>query len=438
MLTLCGLYFAQGIPWGFVTVTLLAWLAKPEHGLTTEQLGPVIAVAALPWSFKFLWGPLMDRFPGGRFSRRFGRRRPWIIFAQSMAVLVFGAIWMCDDLPSMVWTEPPSEGWFWASIYPIAPGPLLLLILVGNVFVSLQDVAVDALAVDLLAEEERGVANGLMYGCSYLGTAVGGAGLGLVVARWGIGAGLLGQCILLATIMLLPILLRERPSVFDSVTPNDDLANKPIRRSVVVDLLRAFSLRSTILGAVIALGIKIGIGVLSVVFVNYLIKDGGWTQEEYTTYVGGYSVMLGLAGAILGGFLADRFGAKFMILLTSVLLAATWIGIGVVPDAVTSKPTIKAMLLAQEFILAVSSVSLFALFMGIAWPKVAATQFTAYMALMNFSVTIGSYTASVLDQQFTISQILIIAGLSQIAMTVPVLFIDPRQTREVLGDGVSK
>ena len=76
--------------------------------------------------------------------------------------------------------------------------------------------------------------------------------------------------------------------------------------------------------------------------------------------------------------------------------------------------------------------------MGIAWPKVAATQFTAYMALMNFSVTIGSYTASVLDQQFTISQILIIAGLLQIAMTVPVLFIDPRQTREVLGDGVSK
>ena len=71
MLTLCGLYVAQGIPWGFVTITFASWLAKPEQGITTGQLGPILAVATLPWSFKFLWGPLMDRFT----IRRLGRRR---------------------------------------------------------------------------------------------------------------------------------------------------------------------------------------------------------------------------------------------------------------------------------------------------------------------------------------------------------------------------
>ena len=70
LLTLCGLYVAQGIPWGFVTVTFAAWLAAPAQGMTTEQIGPILAVATLPWSFKFLWGPLMDRYTIASMGRR--------------------------------------------------------------------------------------------------------------------------------------------------------------------------------------------------------------------------------------------------------------------------------------------------------------------------------------------------------------------------------
>ena len=172
MLTLCGLYLAQGVPWGFVTVTFAAWLAEPEQGITAEQLGPILAVATLPWSFKFLWGPVMDRFT----IRSLGRRRPWIIFAQSAAILILGSMMLVNDLPNLVWTQTP-EGTGWLQVvYRLVPGPLAALILFANVFISLQDVAVDALAVDLLAENERGRANGLMYASNYLGTAIGGAG----------------------------------------------------------------------------------------------------------------------------------------------------------------------------------------------------------------------------------------------------------------------
>lgn len=471
MLTLCGLYVAQGIPWGFVTVTFAAWLATPEHGLTAKQIGPIMAVASLPWSFKFVWGPLMDRFT----LPSLGRRRPWILFAQGMAILVLGSMLLFEDLPGMVWTAAPNEGAFWTTIYKLVPGPLAAMILLANVFVSMQDVAVDALAVDLLKEEERGFANGMMYGCSYLGTALGGAGLGFLVARYGIRAGLLGQAVLLFLIMLLPLLIKERRPAGDVGPSADgptrtatlsatsaapaaaiDFGETPYRPpvsslqqaslpehvtsgqqpadSVLKNLLKAFSLRATILGVFVALGVKLGIGVLTAVFVDYLLKDGGWSQEDYTTVTGGYAVLLGLGGSILGGVLADKIGPKPMIIVSSGLIGVLWIGFGVHPTSLQSMSQVKGMLMGQEFLLSVLSVSLFSLFMSISWPRVAATQFTSYMALMNLSTTIGSYLAGRLSLNYSIPQLLIIAGILQVAMVAPVLLIDPKQTRLVLGD----
>ena len=477
MLTLCGLYVAQGIPWGFVTVTFAAWLAEPGQGITAAQLGPILAVATLPWSFKFLWGPLMDRFT----IPSMGRRRPWIIFAQSMAILILGSMAFIDDLPSLVWTEPPNDSGWMKVAFGLVPGPLAALILLANVFVSLQDVAVDALAVDLLAESERGVANGLMYASSYLGTAIGGAGLGFVVSRHGIQAGLAGQALLLGLIMLLPIFIRERraktasdPSLPDRNTDDQtgsqnhqqravvvnelpagslDLGVNPylppattdattagsvsasdqqVSQSVFLNLFRAFSLRATLLGAMIALGVKIGSGAITVVLVDYLMKEGGWTQAQYTNVTGGWAVMLGLGGSIAGGFLADKFGPKRLILSASLALGAMWIAIGSIPGALNSQATATLLLLGQELLLALLSVSLFALFMSISWPRIAATQFTTYMALLNLSTTIGSYSAGQLSSVFAITQILVLAGIVQMSIVLPVLLIDPKQTRRVL------
>ena len=113
MVTLCALYVAQGVPWGFTSVAFAAWLAQPQHNLTTEQLGPMLGVATLPWSFKFVWGPFMDRFT----IPSLGRRRPWIIFAQAMAIIVLGSLAFFDDLPGMVWTEAPEGSRLWGTIF---------------------------------------------------------------------------------------------------------------------------------------------------------------------------------------------------------------------------------------------------------------------------------------------------------------------------------
>ena len=159
----CAIYVAQGIPFGFVTVALAAWLAN--HGGGENAVGTIIALAVLPWSFKWLWGPVVD---SGLFGA-LGRRRPWLILAQSMMIVTALLLLLAGGNIALL-------GW---------------LVLLHNVFVALQVVAIDALAVDMLEGNERERASGMMYGSSYVGTMLGGAGLGLVMATFGLPTAIL-------------------------------------------------------------------------------------------------------------------------------------------------------------------------------------------------------------------------------------------------------
>ncbi|MEE2895584.1 MAG: MFS transporter, partial [Planctomycetota bacterium] len=77
LVVLCALYTAQGIPFGFRTITLATYLAG--EGLDSAAIGAIGMAATIPWGFKWVWGPFVDRFG----STRFGRRRPWILAAQT-------------------------------------------------------------------------------------------------------------------------------------------------------------------------------------------------------------------------------------------------------------------------------------------------------------------------------------------------------------------
>src|SRR5262245_18114213 len=94
-----------------------------------------------PFAFKWLCGPLIDSVS----IPRLGRRRPWILFALTMMAVTLGAaLWVSD---------------------PAREIDLLVSIELAHTIVNaMQNVAVDALAIDLLPENERGRANGLMYG----------------------------------------------------------------------------------------------------------------------------------------------------------------------------------------------------------------------------------------------------------------------------------
>ena len=59
--TFCALYVAQGIPWGFMLISLPAYLAS-EFQLDDTEIGNLKAIILIPWSFKLIWAPIMDNF----------------------------------------------------------------------------------------------------------------------------------------------------------------------------------------------------------------------------------------------------------------------------------------------------------------------------------------------------------------------------------------
>ena len=79
--TFTSLYFAQGIPIGLLDIAMPAWMAAQDF--SNSAIARFVAVVALPWAFKLIAGPFMDRFQ----YRPMGRRRPWVMGAQTGLVL---------------------------------------------------------------------------------------------------------------------------------------------------------------------------------------------------------------------------------------------------------------------------------------------------------------------------------------------------------------
>ena len=63
-----SMYFAQGIPYGLMNIAVPAWLAS--QGVGAGEIASFLAIIILPWAFKLLSGPLMDRYQFLAMGRR--------------------------------------------------------------------------------------------------------------------------------------------------------------------------------------------------------------------------------------------------------------------------------------------------------------------------------------------------------------------------------
>ena len=129
------LSFSSGLPLGLVWIAIPDWMR--DIGIDIRIVG-LFTLAQAPWTFKILWSPLMDRFTPGFL----GRRRGWAAIAQIGLLVLTILLAGVGDHPDSPWV-------------------VLALTLAIAFAAATQDIAIDAYAVDVLRQDEQGVAVGL-------------------------------------------------------------------------------------------------------------------------------------------------------------------------------------------------------------------------------------------------------------------------------------
>jgi PAT family beta-lactamase induction signal transducer AmpG len=377
------LYVTEGIPLGFTATAIAAQMRR--GGLGPAAIGAFVGSLYLPWAFKWAVGPFVDTFS----SERFGRRRTWIFLMQlgMMATLVVA---MGVDFV----------------------GELALftaIIFLHNAFGATQDVAIDALAVSVLPEDERGAANGFMFAGASIGQTIGGSGVLFLTAVMPFASTYLFVVASILGITLFVVLpLREKagPRLAEGARAARNVGRE--LATFVRDAWRAFTgSRAALVGVVYAV-LPAGAYALSLALQSNLAVELGLDDNE-VAQLNLYTTLIFAPACILGGWLSDRFGRRstlalfvFLTVLPTLWLAWTmWQAGWIMPVdmKMANRPTPSTVLIVT-FWAACIVYNVFqglyygirsALFMDITTPAVAATQFTAYMALMNLCI---SYTAT--------------------------------------------
>lgn len=359
-----ALYFAQGVPEGMLLFGIPAWMAM--NGKTPGEIASFAIACGIPWSFKFIVAPLMDRYT----FLPMGRKRPWIIFGQ------LGLMASCI---AMAFVPDPLNNL----------NQFMFAGFVVSFFGAFQDVATDGMAVDIVPTDEQARANGLMWGSKIIGVSTSLALGSWILNEYNYTIAILMLAVMIGIIVIVPICLRERecekilPWTTGTASPETKKTQLTSWSTIFKSLYNVFSLRNSVILTLmlfIAQGAYNYIGTLLPIFT---VKELGWTNVVYSQYYATAKLIGGIGGMFIGGYLIDRFGKKpmmniyffLMILLTSALafLKAYWI----------STNFIYGFMLLYNVVYTFACIGIFAMAMQCCWKKVSASQFTLYMTLSN-------------------------------------------------------
>lgn len=373
------LYVTEGIPLGFAATAVATQLRRQDVG--PAAIGAFVGSFYLPWAFKWAFGPFIDVFA----SDRLGRRRGWIIVTQVLMALT---------LMSTVLLKLPQQ----LALFT-------LVLLVHNSFGAMQDVAIDALAVNTLAEQERGLANGLMFAGAAIGQAAGGAGVLFLAGFTGfqptffIVAGAI-----LAVTLFVALPMREPPSPRPNASDGSPRWQTAARelRSFAVESFRSFlGTRGAYVGLLFAV-LPAGAMCLGLALQSNLAVELGLDDNQVAA-INLWSGIIQAVFMVLGGYLSDRFGRRRtlavyialmslpVLYLSMMLQQHGWVMPVPQGSGRTQAPAVLVVALWIATLTYAVAIGLMygtrsAIFMDVTNPAVAATQFTAYMALMNLAI----------------------------------------------------
>lgn len=371
-------YFTQGVPIGLFFIAIPAWLAS--NGATTGDRAAVVSASILPWTMKFFLGFIMDRYT----YLPMGRRRVWIIGAQSTIVLFL--------VIAAVLSPGSEEIWM-----------LSMLGFVVNSGTAFQDVSIDSLAVDIMPEDERAKATGVMFGGQVLGISSTTFVAGRLIERFGTEAGYLGAAAVVGSALLYLIFIRERegerrvPWGKGEAHPRNVALQVEAWKPLLVNSAKAMIAPLSLLALIVFLVRSVPSGVAEAYHPGLATSIGGWSQTEYTDMMSKAQFAVGLFALSVGGWLVSKIGTQRSAFGMCVLISLFAIGFGLARPYWSDGALLTGYFWQLEFFATMISVAFIPIAMRLCDPRVAATQFTLYMAASNVGRPLGNSVAAAAD-----------------------------------------
>ncbi|WP_250339413.1 AmpG family muropeptide MFS transporter [Luteibacter flocculans] len=286
---------ASGLPFLLVGNTLSAWLR--ESGVDYGAIG-IASYVTFAYNFKFLWSPAVDRFKLPLFGR-LGLRRGWMMFA--LVLLAAGLLGMA--------AMPPT-----ASLLRF-----MAMTLVAALAGATIDIVVDAYRVEIAPQEAQG-ALAATYTLGYrLGLIAGGAGILLLADALGWQAGYLAICGLLIIPIVAVLVARE---------PEHRVRERvPLRVAVQEGFVEPFRDFLSRYGLGLALGLLLFVALFRLpdqmlgVMAYPFYQDAGFSKTQIAEVSKVYGVIIGIAGALLGGWAVTRFEMRRLLAISAVGVA---------------------------------------------------------------------------------------------------------------------
>lgn len=342
--------FSSGLPLALTDSTLQAWLAKSTVDITTIGL---FSLLGLPYVFKFLWAPLLDRF----CPPWLGRRRGWMAASQFFLIaLILGL----------------------ASQDPNAHISLLAWMALALAFLSAtQDIAVDAYRAEILQPKERGLGAGLSVAGYRIATIVSGAGAFVLADQIGFNA-TYAALAAVAIIGLLATIMAPEPS-----------APAELPRTmgeVFIEPFRAFFRRPEAFALIALVGLyKLGDAAAGRLTTTFFVRHLEFSLTEIGIFYKGVGITASLLGGIFGGALMLRWGLYRSLFTFAVIQALTNVGFMALAISGKSYATMITVVALENVSGGMGTAAFVALLIAICDRRYTATQF----ALLTGAASIG-------------------------------------------------
>jgi PAT family beta-lactamase induction signal transducer AmpG len=338
--------FACGLPL-LLTISLLqAWMK--DEGVDLTVIG-MMALVGLPYTVKFLWAPILDRYT----LPFLGRRRGWLLIAQ--------AALMCS-IVGLGLTNPGENPWMVA-----------VAAFIVTFFSASQDIVVDAYRREDLADKELGLGSSLYVNGYRLGMLLASGG-GLIMAdhmSYSIVYMIMAACMLPGVV-----------TTFLTPEPATPLGKPQSMKEAVIDpLVEYFARQGALWILAFVLLYKIGDTMASAMTTPFYL-DIGFTKTEIGAVVKLFGFWATIIGSLLGGLLMLRLGISRSLWVFGFLQAVSTAGFAVLARIGHSLPALSAVIGFENLSGGMGTAAYVAFMASITNKKFTATQYALLSSLM--------------------------------------------------------